>query len=116
MTIEQYLSGKVDFYLSEATIAGILVDRRVAPGSEVCIVTERQRDLCLADLYRFVAASSTTSSGELESDSGWQRQRASKNVYDRNGLLKMARRLYAKWGEPLDDDMGGGTIVMKPIY
>ena len=115
MTIEQYLQGKVDFNLSEANIAAILVDRGVSAGADMATLTEKQRDLCLADLYMLLAYSSSSSSGEYESDGGWQKQKASKNVYDRSGYKEMAQRLYAKW-----DDEAANTatsrITLKPLY
>lgn len=114
MTIEQYLQGKVDFNLSENTVAGILLDRGIAEGADMTAVTERQRDLALADLYMFIAGSSTSSSGDYESDGGWQRQRSSKNVYNRNAFLQMARALYDKWGEEVFDPTP--KMRMRPLY
>ncbi len=114
MTIEQYLRGKVDLSISEATIGGILFDRGVAEATSVTEVTERDRDLCLADLFMFVAGSSISLSGEYESDGGWQKSRSGKNVVDRAGLRLRAKALYDKWGEKPLASIGG--IVMKPIY
>jgi hypothetical protein len=114
MTIEQYLNGKADFNLQEETIQAILFDRGIAEGEDMTNVTAMQRDLATADLYMFLASSSTSASGDYESDGGWQRQRSSKNVYDRNGLRALAKYLYAKWGVVVPDTVG--IIKMKPIY
>lgn len=114
MTIEQYLQGKVDFNLNELTIAAILADRNIAEGTQLSTLTQRQKDLALADLYVFVGTSSTSSSGDYESDGGWQRQRANKNVVNRDGLLNLARKLYEKWGESLPDTRA--HITMKDLY
>ena len=114
MTIEQYLSGKVDFNLEENTIAAILYDRDIPEGIDIDLVSRRQRDLALADLYVYVAGSSTSSSGEYESDGGWQRQRSAKNAYNRNGLLALAKQLYAKWDEPFD--AASAKVRMRPLY
>ena len=114
MTIEQYLSGKVDFNLEENTIAAILYDRDIPEGIDIDLVSRRQRDLALADLYVYVAGSSTSSSGEYESDGGWQRQRSAKNAYNRNGLLALAKQLYAKWDEPFDG--ASAKVRMRPLY
>lgn len=114
MTIEQYLQGRVDYNLNDTTIPAILYDRGIAEGTDVRQVTERQKDLALADLYMFLATSSTSSSGDYESDGGWQRQRSSKNVYDRNGLVALAKALYAKWNEGSVDTLG--VVKMKDLY
>lgn len=113
MTIEQYLNGKVDFNLQENTIQAILSDWGIPEGADINDVTQRQKDLACADLYMFLASSSTSASGDYESDGGWQRQRSSKNVYDRNGLRALAKMLYAKWGV---DVPSTGAIVMKSLY
>ena len=115
LTIEQYLSGKVDFNISEATSASILYDRSVTKGTLMDGVTEKQKDLCLADLYMYLAVSSTSKSGEYESDGGWQRQRSAKNVVDRAALREAARELYDKWDEK-PAGITSGKVVMKPIY
>lgn len=114
MTIEQYLTGKVDFNLGENTIAAILYDRGITAGASLDSVTHRQKDLALADLYVYVAGSSTSSSGEYESDGGWQRQKSAKNAYNRNGLLALARELYAKWDEPFEGSIA--KVRMRPLY
>lgn len=113
MTIEQYLSGKVDFNINENTISAILYDRNVAEGTAVNLVSEKQKDLCLADLYVFVANSSTSSSSEYESDGGWQRQKSAKNIHNRAGWLEMANALYAKWGVEPTSPSG---LVLKNLY
>lgn len=114
MNIEQYLRGKVDFEISDATMASVLFDRGVEKHTDVADTTEMQRDLCLADLYMFVSRSSISTSGEYESDGGWQRKKASKTVNNRAGYVKLARVLYEKWGitPPVNPD----AIVMKPLY
>jgi len=114
MTIEQYLTGKVDFNLNESTLAAILFDRGVIEGASVTTVTERQRDLCLADLYMFVANSSTSSSSEMESDGGWVRQKANKNVANRNTFVSLAKALYEKWGVAVP--ASGTKVTLKPLY
>lgn len=115
MTIEQYLQGKVDFNLNETTLAAILYDRGVTAGTAMASVSEKQKDLCLADIYMFLATSSTSTSGEYESDGGWQRQRANKNVVDKGTLRALAQALYKKWGENVDAT-AVGKVVLKNLY
>lgn len=99
LTIEQWLQGMVDFDLPEATLRAVLYNRSVSAGSNVAELFERDRELCLADIYRWLATSSSTSSGAYESDGGWQSQRSIKNVVDRDYLMREANRIYAKYGD-----------------
>jgi len=112
-TIEQYLKGKVDYDIPESALMAILADRGIAAGAEYASLTEMQKDLSLADLYTWLASSSVSSTGEYESDAGWQRQRSVKNVFDRGYFKALAKALYEKWGLATQDV---GTIIMKPIY
>lgn len=115
MTIEQWLSGMVDYNLPQNTLASVLYNNGVEIGTPIEDVTERQRDLSLADLYMWLCSSSSTSGGELISDGGWQHQKAAKNVVDRQGLRALARSLYLKWNSPKADTARGG-ITMKDLY
>lgn len=114
MTIEQYLAGKVDFNLNENAIASILFDRGVRSGSLICTVPEKQRDLCLADLYMYLASSSTATTSEYDSDGGWTRQRPTKVVFNRDEYIERASRLYGKWGESVP--FSGVTIKLTSLY
>jgi hypothetical protein len=114
-TIEQWLSGMVDFNVPEATLSAILFNNSVAAGTAVSAATERQRDLCLADLYMWLAASSSSSSGEYISDGGWQHQKSNKNVVDRAGLRAAALRLYLKWDSD-KADTARGNVTIKHLY
>ena len=113
LTIDQYLKGKVDYEIPESALLAIMADRGVTPGTLLIDVTERQKDLSLADLYMWLASSSVSSTGEYESDAGWQRQRSSKNVFDRGYFKALANALYAKWGLATETI---GKIVMQDLY
>lgn len=114
MTIEQYLQGKVDFNLTDANLQAILYDHDVAEGAQMYNVSEKQKDLCLADVYMLVANSSVSSSGEYESDGGWQRQVSAKNVQNREGYRALAKALYDKWSVPATTT--SSKIVSRPLY
>jgi len=77
-------------------------------------VTEKQRDLILADIYFGAAISSTKSGTQGESDGGWTHYVAIKNVVSRDALMQMAKDLYDKWGEAFVDP--NSKIRLKPLY
>ena len=115
-TIESWLRGKVDFDVPSTAIMAILFDNEVANGACMRDVSEKQRDLCLADLLMWLSSSSTASSGEMISDNGWSHQKSNKQVADRAGYIKRARALYVKWNSDKAKTAVGTEITFKPIY
>ena len=77
-------------------------------------VSEKQKDLCLADIYWAAAISSVKTGTQGESDGGWTHYVAIKNVVNRDALLGMAKQLYDKWGETYLDPTK--KITMRPLY
>lgn len=114
--IETWLRGKVDYDIPDVTIMAILFDNEVAQGTDVSCTTEKQRDLCLADLLMWLSSSSATTSGERISDGGWSHQKASKQVVDRAALIKRAQELYSKWDSDKAKTAVGHKITINPIY
>ena len=115
-TIETWLRGMVDFDVPDATLMAILFNNEVAPGTPVSSTSEKERDLCLADLLMWLSSSSTASSGEMISDGGWSHQKSNKQVADRAGLISRARELYAKWNSDKAKAAVGARITFKSIY
>ena len=115
-TIETWLRGKVDFDVPSAAIMAILFDNEIANGVCMQDVSERQRDLCLADLFMWLSSSSTASSGEMISDNGWSHQKSAKQVVDRDGYIRRAHALYVKWNSDKAKTAVGTKITVKPIY
>lgn len=115
-TIETWLRGMVDYDIPDATIMAILFNNEVSQGASVSDTTEKERDLCLADLLMWLSSSSVSSTGEYISDNGWSHQKSAKQVVDRNGLIKRAQELYAKWNSDKTNTAVGTKITVKPIY
>ena len=115
-TIETWLKGMVDFDVPSATIMAILFNNEVSQGTPMSEVSEKERDLCLADLLMWLSSSSVASSGEYISDNGWSHQKSNKQVVDRSGLIKRAQELYAKWDSDKAKTAVGTKITFKPIY
>ena len=114
-TIEQWLTGMVDYNVPESTLKAILFNNGIALGTEAAQVCEKGRDLSLADLYMWLVASSSSSSGEYVSDGGWQLKKANKVVVDRAELRERARQLYLKWGSE-KAATAENFITMKNLY
>ncbi len=115
-TIETWLRGKVDFDFSQEAISAILYDRGIEEGAAMADVSERDRDLCYADLLMYAASTSVQSSGEYISDNGYQLQRAARNVYDRKAMRDNALRIYRKWDDAKAEEASGTNFRMRNLY
>lgn len=115
-TIERWLRGMVDYDVPSDTLIAILFNNNVQPDSDMSLVPEKERDLCLADLLMWLSSSSTSTSGEYISDGGWQHQKSNKQVVDRAGLIQRAKALYAKWDSDKAETAVNAKITFKSIY
>jgi hypothetical protein len=106
---EPYMDFSDDFLFSTMVARGISDDATLLSDT-----TEKQRDLCLADVYFAAATSSVKTGTQGESDGGWTHYVSIKNAINRAGLLDMAKTLYKKWDEPFLDPTN--KITLKPLY
>ena len=117
MTFVRWLRARTEPILdySDDFLYAIIAGRGVEDDSLMLMdVTEKQKDLCLADIYYGAAVSSVKTGTQGESDGGWTHYVAIKNAVNRNGLLGMAKALYDKWGEPFLDTRP--KIKLKNLY
>lgn len=117
MTMLRWLHAKADniIDLSDDFVLATMVNRGITDDETVVgDVSERARDLCLADIYFGAAISSTKSGTQGEADGGWTHYVAIKNVVNRDALWRMAKDLYDKWDEPFFDPTS--KITMRPLY
>ena len=86
MTIEDFLSGATAYEIADNALKRVLVKRKIAFGTMVSELTERQLDL----------ANDTEDSagGWKHKEGGWQT-----SAYDKRQLREMAKELYEKWDE-----------------
>ena len=114
-TIETWLRGMVDFEIPDATLMAIVFNNEVASGSPVASISEKERDLCLADLLVWLSCSSTVSSAGSDSDGGWKHTDSVKNVHNRSALASRAKTLYEKWNSPKASEVSVSRITFKTI-
>ena len=114
-TIKEWLKGMAaDFDVSDQTLRAILYNNGLSGDTDVADVSEKSKDLSLADLYMSLASSSSKSGSIYDSDGGWQRGRATKNVVDRSWFRDRANDLYKKWAP--EKVVTHGKIVLKNLY
>ncbi|MGM9736957.1 MAG: hypothetical protein ACI3ZT_00925 [Candidatus Cryptobacteroides sp.] len=115
-TVETWLRGMVDFDFTPEALAAILFNRGIEAGTAASDLSEKQRDLCYADILMYAAGSSVKSSGEYISDNGYQLQKSAKNVFDRKSLRDQAMRLYAKWNDPRAEEAAKSKFKLRDLY
>lgn len=101
LTIEQYIKGKVrNIEVPDNALASICADAEVSPQATFSDTTQKQRDLCLAWLYVWIAGSPTQSGGYTEEDADWKSsengERMSASVL--KNYLAMANKIFEKYG------------------
>lgn len=117
LTFVRWLRAKSEPFmdLSDDFLFSVLIGRGITDDSLLYSdATEKQKDLCLADVYYAAAVSSVKTGTQGESDGGWTHYVAIKNAVNRSGLLDMAKALYDKWNESLIDPRN--KIRIKPLY
>lgn len=113
LTIQRYLSGKVrNIPVPDDAVASILLDANVASvdawgspadkDTDVSMLTERERELCVAWLFVWIAGSPTQTGNKSDEDADWSHteggERMSANVLKQ--YLDMANAIFAKYDLP----------------
>lgn len=119
LTIEQYLSGKVrNIQVPDNAIATIIMDAGITSvenpdkDTDITKLSLRERELCLAWLYVWIAGSPTQSGGWSEEDADWRQtengERMSANVLKQ--YLAMANDIFDKYDLPAVGDESWGFV------
>ena len=106
MTFVRWIKAQAEPYMdfSDDYLYAIMVARGIDDdGIMLSDATQKQRDLCLADILYAAATSSVKTGTQGESDGGWTHYVAIKNSVNRAGLLARAKALYDQWGESFFD-------------
>lgn len=100
-TIEEYLRGCVGFEVADSAITTILIDREIAPGTDVTTLEKRQKDLCRADLYMWCASTPSVTGSVEDANGVWKHKEGGtqSSAYDKRNLRQMANDIYALYGE-----------------
>lgn len=107
--IAEYLEGLTGFVFDKAVIKRIAFERGVWEVESFADMTQRQKDLCKADLLYTaycspdVIASSTLSHGSFSKTIG------SQTIQQKDKLLDMALALYRKWDDEMLEEVEGNT-------
>lgn len=109
MNIIDYLKGKVGFYVNQGVILSILLDRGYSSTTRPIDLSQKERDLLLADLYLY---GSTIQSGMIKRGDFSQSQ----GNFDSKSLLERANSIYKAYGDTKYNPNLGGTIKWIEEY
>lgn len=111
LNIEEYLRGFFAVDISAATLASVLFKRGIPSGNPMTFVSEKDAELCLADLYIFMSTAPSVKNNTEDSDGGWKHTEGGFQiaVADKRAYRALAKKLYAKWGEKMPMD----SIVIR---
>lgn len=100
-TVWQYASGIVGIELGEDVLSNILSDRGLYPCDLASDMSKKQRMLLKADVYVACANLPGTSVSIEDADGNWKHKESGGQITeaDKRIWLKLADRIYAKYGE-----------------
>lgn len=100
-TIEEYLRGCVGFEVTDSAITTILIDREIAPGTEVATLEKRQKDLCRADLYMWCSRKESVTESVEDANGVWKHKEGGSQISDKDKryFRQEANNIYALYGE-----------------
>lgn len=98
MPIESFLKNSVGYPIADAQIYAVMSKRNIPFGVDSNSVSLKQKELAQADLYMLIFT--TASEGSTKEQMGnWSSQKGSRSLTGKNELIKLARAIYAKYGE-----------------
>lgn len=108
--IVKWMSGRVGYDIPVATLENIVLERGLSDVSDFADLTEKDKDLTLADLLFFMWSSPTQTASVTKSHGDFTLTKGSQMLTDKNNIYKTLMGLYRKWGDPkadiLDDSEG----------
>ena len=111
-TIEEYLHGVVGFEVKDNAITSILIDREVAPETDVSTLDKRTKDLCRADLYMWCASTPSVQGSVEDADGVWKHKEGGtqSSAFDKRNLRQMANDIQVVWREHIIEQGGGQEL------
>lgn len=102
-SIIRYMSSLTGFTFDEAVLERIAIERGVDKAEDFSDLTQKDRDLVLADLL-FVIFTSPSETASLTKKHGQFSQTiGSQVITDKDDIYDLMMRLYRKWNDPMAD-------------
>lgn len=108
-SVIEYMSSLTGFVFDKPVLERIALERGVDEVTSLEELTQRDRDLLLADLLFIIYTSPTQSSSISKKHGSFSLTIGSQYISDKKNIYELMNKLYSKWGdEKLDnlDDQG----------
>ncbi len=101
LTLGDYLRGLTSYEVPDNALVTIMLRRSLTLETSASLVSEKDRDLCTADLYMWCATTPSVKNDTEDADAGWKHKEGGwqTSAYDKRLLRQMANDIYSKWGE-----------------
>lgn len=109
--IIDYMSGLTGFVLEEDILLRIAHDRHIPENALACDLSQRDKDLLLADILFAVLCSPSGLPSRSHQHGQFSETVGRQTIENRQMLYDMMRRLYEKWNDEKLWLLGSGALV-----
>lgn len=108
--IISYLSSLTGFSFEKPVLERIAMERNVRCATSIDDLSQRDRDLLLADLLFVIYTSPTQSASISKKHGSFSLSVGSQYISDKRGIYELMMKLYAKWGDEKADALDEGYL------
>lgn len=111
--IVKWMRGRVGCDIPTETLEYIALERNIQDVTDYAELTDRDKDLVLADILFYLYTSPTQTASESKSHGDFTYSKGSQTLTDKKNIYDMMMTLYRRWGDPkadLVEDSEGGCF------
>lgn len=97
------MSGRVGYDIPRQTLENIVIERGLTDVTDFAELTERDKDLVLADIMFYLYTSPTKSASVSRSHGDFTISKGGQELTDKRNIYALMMSLYRKWGDPMVD-------------
>lgn len=101
--IVKWLSGRLGYEIPTQTLENIALERGIADITDFADLTQKDKDLTLADCLFYIYTTPTQTASESKSHGDFTHSKGSQIITDKRNLYTLMMGLYRKWGDPMAD-------------
>lgn len=109
--ILDYLSGLTGFVFDKSVLTRIALERGVSEIDTFAEMTEKQRDLCRADLLYTAYVSPNVTASHSISHGSFKKAVGAQTLQDSEKLYNIFYSIYKKYDDPMLDELDGLTGI-----
>lgn len=106
--IISYMSSMTGFVFDKPVLERIAMERGVAEVTSFEDLTEKQKDLLMADMLFVIYTSPTQTSSISKSHGNFSQTIGSQYISDKKNIYELMMKLYSKWGDSKAETVNAG--------